>query len=183
MSVAFVCLHRLQYLSEIKKEEKKNPTFHFLHFFGALFSIPLCLLSIFKIRRQAIIPFVTLETSLLFFVTCVLNSFSLGATVLLFCLRHRPFFFTPPSQNICNLEYIQVTGAVKPFLNIISFSYLNMSSFFSVTSVVCDIGQNTVYIPTQRKINKSILENKSEIDRVEDFVAMLVTIRKRHLCI
>lgn len=50
--------------------------------------------------------------------------------------------------------------------------------FSPVTSVVCDAGHNTVYIPTQRK-KKSW--RQSEINRVEDFVAMLVT--SRRLCI
>ena len=66
------------------------------------------------------------------------------------------------------------------FLNVIGLSYLNMSSFSPVTSVVCDAGHNTVYIPTQRK-KKNLSWRKSEINRVEDFVAMLVTSRK--LCI
>lgn len=74
-----------------------------------------------------------------------------------------------------------MTAAVMQcqFLNVTRSSYLNMSSFFPVTSVVCDAGHNTVYIPTQRK--KNLSWRKSEINRVEDFVAMLVTSRK--LCI
>ena len=154
VSVAcFVCLRSLQYLSKKKKKRTpppEAPPIPFLALFE-LFQYSFVSSEHFQIR-QAIILFVTLETSPAPCDVCVDSIWS-GATVPILpsdmALFSRTFV-------TCNTNKWQQQWCIVSFWISSCFSYLNMSSFFSVTSVVCDTGHNTVYIPTQRKI--SILE-------------------------